>query len=70
MFELGIAFCTNLFRTYIMKRFMTLFFEKKEERKYVEVGVYSLFFLLTLWAHVRLNGTPNIGQFIIRVRQL
>ncbi len=52
MFEIGTALCTNLFRTYVIKRFMTIFFEKKEERKSIEIGVYCVFFLLTSWVHV------------------
>ena len=65
MFEIGTALCTNLFRTYVIKRFMTIFFEKKEERKSIEIGVYCVFFLLTSWVHVTFSSL--MGNMVLNL---
>lgn len=50
MFDIITAISTNLFRTYIIKKFVSVFFEIKvteQKEKYLERSVYILFFLIT-----------------------
>lgn len=49
---------TNLFRTFIIKRFMTVFFQTDIEEKGKEKVVYSLFFVLTALVHLLYHFPP------------
>lgn len=58
MFDVITALGTNLFRTFIIKKFMTLFFVEEDENKRKEKMLYCLFFLITTIAHLVFRFPP------------
>lgn len=65
MFDIITALSTNLFRTYLIKKFMSLFFKTDIGHKGKRIAAYSLFYLLTaavylFFHHPLLNILTNI----------
>lgn len=58
MFELIITLSTNLFRTYLIRKFMTIFFETDVEDKRKEKVIYFLFFLFTSVVYLQFHFPP------------
>lgn len=74
MIEIITTLSTNLFRTYIIKRFMSIFFRTNIENKKQEGAVYFLFFSLTALVYLLFHFPPaNIItnlMFIFLITQL
>lgn len=58
MIEIITTLCTNLFRTFIIKRFMSIFFQTDIEEKKKEKLVYFLFFLMTALVYLLFHFPP------------
>lgn len=68
MFDIVTALSTNLFRTFIIKKFMSIFFTMEVEDKEKERRVYFLFFLLTTAVYLMFHFPPaNITTNIITI---
>lgn len=66
MFDAITAITTNLFRTYITKRFMGVFFEQGSVSKKRESITYGLFYVLTTMIYLLLHYPPlNIATNIV-----
>lgn len=66
MFGIIANFTTNLFRTYLNKRFMKAFFPEGTEHKQAEHAVYFAFFTATLLIHTLFRYPPaNIATNIL-----
>lgn len=74
MIEIFTTIITNFFRTFIIKRFMKIFFHTEIENKWKEFLCYSLFFGVTALVHVTFHYPPaNIAAnilFIYLITQL
>ena len=58
MFDVIAAISTNLFRTYLTKRFMGVFFEQSTVSKKKENICYAIFFLLTVSVYLLFHYPP------------
>lgn len=58
MIEIITTLSTNLFRTFIIKRFMSIFFQTDIEEKKKEKLVYFLFFLMTALVYLLFHFPP------------
>lgn len=58
MVEIITTLSTNLFRTFIIKRFMSIFFQTDIENKMKEKAVYFLFFSMTSFVHLMFRFPP------------
>ncbi len=58
MIEIITTLSTNLFRTFIIKRFMSVFFRMDIENRKKEGIVYSLFFCLTAFVYLMFHFPP------------
>lgn len=68
MFDIITVLSTNLFRTFIIKRFMTIFFLEEVENKRKERILYSLFFLITMAVYLIFDFPPtNIAVNLIMI---
>lgn len=68
MFDIIMAVTTNLFRTFITKRFMGIFFVKDVDSKRKEGICYAMFFLLTTSVYLLFHYPPaNIVTNIVMI---
>lgn len=68
MFEIFTTLITNLFRTFIIKKFIVIFFPNDVEDKKKERNTYCLFFLVTIIVHLVFNYPPaNIITNILMI---
>lgn len=58
MFDVITALVTNIFRTFIIKKFMSVFFPIELENKKKEKGLYFLFFIVTILVYLILHFPP------------
>lgn len=58
MFDIFTTISTNLFRTFVVKKFLSLFFQKDIENKRKEKILYFLFFFMTTGVHVIFHFPP------------
>lgn len=58
MVGIAITLSTNLFRTFIIKRFMAIFFQTDIENKKKEKAVYFLFYFLTTFVYLLFRFPP------------
>lgn len=58
MVGIAITLSTNLFRTFIIKRFMAIFFQTDIENKKKEQAVYFLFYFLTTFVYLLFRFPP------------
>lgn len=58
MFNVITELSTNLFRTFITRRFISVFFSVKEENKSKEKIYYLLFFLVTTGCYLAFHFPP------------
>ncbi len=66
MFDVITTVTTNLFRTYIIKRFMGVFFEQDTVEKKKEHTVYGVFYLITVLVYLLFHYPPaNIASNLI-----
>lgn len=65
MFDIITALSTNLFRTFIIKKFMSLFFPELVENKKRENFFYFLFYFVTVGIYLAFHSPPaNIAANI------
>lgn len=68
MFDIITAISTNLFRTFIIKKFMTIFFPTKIEDKRKEHLLYFLFFTITVTVYLMFHFPPaNIAVNLLMI---
>lgn len=68
MFDYVTTLGTNLFRTFILKKFMTIFFSEEVENVRRERTVYFLFFIFTTAVHLTFHFPPaNILTNILMI---
>lgn len=68
MFDVITALSTNLFRTFIIKKFMTIFFPTEIEDKRKEHFLYFLFFAVTVTVYLMFHFPPaNIAVNLLMI---
>ena len=66
MYDFITALITNLFRTYLLKRFMGVFFPQAPENKVKEKVFYALFFITTIGVYMLFHYPPaNITSNLV-----
>lgn len=58
MADMIAALSTNLFRTYIIRRFMKVFFQSEIENRRKEIVIYMLFYVATVGVYLRFHYPP------------